>query len=239
MAVSQRTTQRAWSAVSVALACVIVTACNRNPKDQVWTSPTGPTPETQPVAVRGTVLALSGEPIAGALVRSVTGTGVNQTTDANGRFDLGTFNATIRVLQVDVSKTGFAPLTVYININTTVIDIPLKLRPMAPLPVDGSITVELLPTDPPAYVGEDYDSDYSSNTRYYGFVTGHDEIVVDLEWDHSVTTTLKMWALYGSLVSQASGTHEVLRLPPHRAGILLVGSPNGLTAPVRFKLTAR
>jgi hypothetical protein len=239
MAVSQRTTQRVWSAVSVVLACLTVTACNRNPKDQIWIPPTGPTPVTETVAVRGTVLDLSGAPIEGAQVTGVAGIRVIQTTDGNGRFDLGTFNTTLRVVRIDISKTGFVPLSIHFNISGTVMDIPLKLRPMAPLPVDGSITVELLPTDPPAYVGEDYDSDYSSNTRYYGFATGNDEVVVDLDWDHSVTPTLKMWALYGTLVSQTSGTHEVLRLPPHQAGVLLVGSPGGVTSAVRFTLTAR
>jgi hypothetical protein len=237
---SQRTTQRVWATISVVLACLTVAACNRDPKDDwIWTPPAGPTPSTQLATVRGTVLDLSGAPIAGAQVTGTFGIQVTRFTGADGRFDLGSLVGVAQDVRIDVNKAGFVPHTTYGRGTSAGVNVVLRLRPMDALPVDGSITADLLPTDPPDYVGEVYDSDYSSNTRYYGFVNGNDEVVVDLEWDHSVTPTLKMWVKNDTSVSLASDTHEVLRLPPHQAGILLVGSPDGLTNVVRFTLTVK
>jgi len=221
------------------MACLTVAACHDDPKEG---PPTGPTKSASTVVIRGAVLDWSNAPLAGAQVTGTAGTQATQMTGADGRFDLGSFDATIRQVRIDIIKAGFVPQATHIAINSSVIDTVIKLRPMEPLPLDGTITRDLLPSDPSDYVGEAYESDYSWNTRYYVFTAQSDEVVVDLDWDHAATPTLKMWAMAGALVSKAEGTHEVLSLPRGQSGILLVSKPydgGALTRAVRFTLTVR
>ena len=247
MTISQRTTQRVWAAISIVLACLTVAACPEDhggagePKvGRIWT-PAAPS-AAPTVVIRGTVQESSGEPIAGAQVVVTAGWVATAVSDIDGRFDLGSLDVASRQVRFDVRKSGYLPQVAGATISSAVIDIPLKMRRLNALPIAGSITADLLPTDPPDYVGEAYESDYSPNTRYYTFNTQNAEVMVDLEWDHAAAPRLKMWALNGSLVSDASGTHEVLRLPFGEIGILLVGVPYPgvrLAAPVRFTLTVR
>jgi hypothetical protein len=237
MAGSQRTTRRVWAAISMVLTCLTVAACDHSQEHDRLSTVTGP---SKIVTIRGAVHDVSGTPLAGADLVGTAGKQSTAVTDRDGRFDLGSFDATYGSVRVDITKSGFLSRTVFVPTSSGEIDQLFELWPTAPLPLDSSITLDLLPSDPAQWLGVTYASEFSWNTRYYAFPALNTEVVVDLDWDHAAAPQLKLW-IVDDVLSQASGTHEVLTLTRGRSGFLMVANTGGaaLTRPVTFTLTVR
>jgi len=107
--------------LAVVLAAGIALACggggdrNRTPSSPVL--PTPPPPPTDEWSVEGRVTTtLSGLPVSGAEVTSVTGATVSATTDASGRFRLsGAANPGASPFRVSVTSPGHVTRDVWLN----------------------------------------------------------------------------------------------------------------------------
>jgi hypothetical protein len=224
-------------------------ACDRHADTP--TTPTGPTqvtvPATRAVSISGTVADLAGNPVAGATVTgTVGGSRSVAVSDADGRFSLGTFVASdAQTMTVVIDASGHVGYTLQRPVSSVGSEwtVNVRLPERLTLPIDGSVDSSLLATDPAAYVGDPYESDYSWNTKYFAYTTPADaDVVVELEWEGARNAALVLWAQGGELRSQLSGTRQVLRLPHGSEGLLLVGQPSAagaLLQSVTFRLTTR
>jgi hypothetical protein len=237
------------AAIALLAVATAGSACERTTRSA--STPTGPTSITtstsRAVAIDGTVTDLDGAAVGGASVTGTVGTArANTTTDESGRFSLGTFEASSsQQMTVVIASSGY--VTANLGRPASSVDarwtLNVKLPRLFTLPIDDSLTAVLLTTDPGDYVGDPYDSDYSSNTKYIAFTTpAASDVVVELGWEPIGNASLMMWALGGAIVSQPSDGRQVLRLPHGTSGMLLVGQPYAagrLLQSVAFTLATR
>jgi hypothetical protein len=222
----------------VVVLSVLVTACD--PKSE---PPTGPSEERLFVTVTGTVTDPEDAPVAGVNVVVISPVVVAGTTDAAGQF---TFEHVAyyqsQGLTISFAKSGYLTFGTKRSPAGPELSIQVRLGQIFTLPIDGAATSTLGPADPGGWIGDPYDSDYSSNTKYYRVATGGDDITVELDWDHTQDPDLRMWALDGTIVSHASADRQVLQLPRNSEGMLLVGRPytaGPLTQRVSFTIETR
>ena len=237
-----------WFAVALAVAVLVLPGCS----DQKLLTPTGPAAPGAPspgmplveIVLRGSVTDVEDVPVSGAVV---TASGFSRrsttVTDAAGQFTLQSdhIDASGWVL-VSAQKAGYVTQT---RAMSGVDRFPIKLPLILQLPVDGSMAAAILAADPPTYVGEAYESDYSSNTKYFSFtipVTA--DLIVEIAWEGVENSSLMMWAFEGTKVSERTGTGAAIRLPRGTTSVLLVGRPYaaGKLLPsqsVPFTLTTR
>jgi hypothetical protein len=150
--------------------------------------------------------------------------GSSTTTDVAGNFTLESASPSGGIW-ISATKDGYVARQVVCCADNTQL-VTIKLPPLLRLPIEGSTSSELRATDPPDYVGEAYESDYSYNTRYFAFTTpATAEVIVEAGWEQSEDSTLEMWAFGGTLVSERTGAGALIHLPGGSSGVLLVGRP--------------
>ena len=223
-----------WSAIVVAIAGLILSGCS---KDHELRSPAGPEPPGpsapspgQPVVdivLSGSVTDLQDVPIGDAIVTAWGLSRLRTTvTDAAGNFTVHAdhIDATALVL-VSAEKAGYITQGRMIS---SVDRVPIKLPALLPLPIDGSTTSAVSAVDPPDYVGEPYESDYSYNTRYFSFTTpGTADLIVEISWERTENSALMIWVQGGMNVSERTSTGAVIRIARGISGMMLVGRPFG------------
>jgi len=215
------------SAVAFAAAFLVLPSCSQDHQSLTPAGPSAPNP-TSPV----TTIVLSGSvtdtldvPIGGAIVTALEGSRPTTMTDAAGRFRFESVEAGVASwVHVSAQKAGFVSLTYTVPTKGELA--PLKLPPLFQLPIDDSTASEILATDLPAYVGEAYESDYSYHTKYFSFaIPSSADVIVEISWERVENSSLTMWALGGTVVSERISTGAMLRLPRGATGMLLVGRP--------------
>jgi hypothetical protein len=238
---------RTWWLASIALAAVALSACSKPPDgtSRLTTMAT----QTLSITVSGTVADTAGDAIADAAVfgsSAATGTlqSVTVRTDASGRFNLGAFDVTpTDGLYVVTSKPGYGTDSRRLLPTAASVDLNMMLVVHRPLSVDQTVQGRMNPASPGGNVGDPYESDYTWNMHAYDYsVPSTADCIVELEWDRVGNATLMMWAQSGAIVSLASGTKQVLRLPRGTSGTLIVGqayASGRLQQPVNYTLTTR
>ena len=222
----------------LAVAGVILPACSDGGRTLSPSTPTSvaATPVSPVTTVlSGTITDRLSNPIGGAVVTALAAGSPVAITDEVGHFALSVEN--FFPLPLTVSKEGYATRTQTVY---TAQAITIRLTPSFLLQIDRLTTSELLPTDPPDYVGEPYESDYSWNTKLFSLPSPLVEaVIVEISWDGGEAGAVAMWAGNGTLTSATSATGVVLILPRGTTGALLVGRPYAagkLTRPLAFTL---
>lgn len=209
-------------------------------------SPTGPggAGSATALAITGAVLDSDGTPIAGAWVSAVAGLkGSLQTPDAAGRFAMTIDPVTPGETVEFHASAPFHVLKVQRDVasgSTMVEAISLEKNP--DLGIGASLQSSLSPTDPPRYVGEDYESDYLFNSTGFNYDTTSGPMVVELTYASVGNARLTMWAASGTLKSGSTDQNQSIVLPAGTKDTLLVGQPldaGRLNAEVNFTLTTR
>ena len=207
-----------------------------------------PGPVAMRMSLTGTILDANGAPLAGVLTTaSLVAVSVTPiriaTTDSSGRFSLGTIDLlSVNKVMFSATKPGYAAYAEMLSPSSSVqVDLRLTLTALISLPRAGDLSASLLPSDPPAYVGEPYESDYAWNARSFYFDAPSDsDLDVVLAWSRVGNAAIRMWAGDGDITSHAEGINQTIRLPRGTRGMLIVGQPylaGRLTQPVPFTLT--
>jgi len=225
----------------LAVAGVILPACSSAEHSSTPTTPTSVIGPSTPITAKtfaGTVTDLADVPISGAVV-STFNRYPRVITDEMGHFALSA-DSSIVSFPISASKDGYVTRTETLYVDASQ-PITIRLPQSLWLQLDELTTSELLPTDPPAYVGEPYDSDYFWNTKFFSLVGPlANDVIVEISWDMT-EGDLAMTAREGVISSTRSGAGAIVRLPRGTTGALIVGRPfvaGKLSRPVAFTIAA-